>query len=106
MNFIRSIIAALFGRAAEQNRKEAQRRDEKAKSTAVADDVTPLIATAAIIGATASTPVGKNSDMNEGDVHSGPDGYSPNTAYPDTFYGSGDFAGGDFGGAGDVGGSF
>lgn len=27
--------------------------------------------------------------MNEGDVHSGPEGYSPNTAYPDTFYGSG-----------------
>ena len=27
--------------------------------------------------------------MNEGDFHSGPNGYSPNTAYPDTFYGSG-----------------
>lgn len=27
--------------------------------------------------------------MDEGDLHSGPDGYSPNTAYPDTFYGSG-----------------
>ena len=27
--------------------------------------------------------------MNEGDVHSGPDGYSPNTAYPETQYGSG-----------------
>ena len=27
--------------------------------------------------------------MNEGDLHSGPNGYSPNTAYPDTFYGSG-----------------
>jgi hypothetical protein len=26
--------------------------------------------------------------MNEGDFHSGPEGYSPNTAYPDTFYGS------------------
>jgi len=26
--------------------------------------------------------------MDEGDFHSGPDGYSPNTAYPDTFYGS------------------
>jgi hypothetical protein len=29
--------------------------------------------------------------MNQGDYHSGPEGYSPNTAYPDTFYGSGDF---------------
>lgn len=27
--------------------------------------------------------------MNEGDLHSGSEGYSPNTAYPDTFYGSG-----------------
>jgi hypothetical protein len=27
--------------------------------------------------------------MNEGDFHSGPEGYSPNTAYPDSFYGSG-----------------
>lgn len=27
--------------------------------------------------------------MNEGDFHSGPEGYSPNTAYPETFYGSG-----------------
>lgn len=105
MNFIRSIIAALFGRAAEQNRKQDQRRDEKAKSRAVADDVTPLIATAAIFGATASTPGGKNVEMNEGDVHSGPEGYSPNTGYTDTFYGSGDFAGGDFGG-GDGGGAF
>jgi len=26
--------------------------------------------------------------MDEGDFHSGPEGYSPNTAYPDTFYGS------------------
>ena len=26
--------------------------------------------------------------MNEGDFHSGPEGYSPGTAYPDTFYGS------------------
>ena len=36
-------------------------------------------------------PVSKSKDsgMNEGDFHSGPEGYSPNTAYPDTFYGSG-----------------
>jgi hypothetical protein len=26
--------------------------------------------------------------MNEGDFHSGPEGYTPNTAYPETFYGS------------------
>jgi hypothetical protein len=25
--------------------------------------------------------------MNEGDFHSGPEGYEPNTAYPDTHYG-------------------
>lgn len=31
----------------------------------------------------------KGPSMNEGDFHSGPEGYSPNTAYPDTFYGSG-----------------
>lgn len=34
--------------------------------------------------------------MNEGDFHSGPNGYSPNTAYPDTFYGSGGHDEGDF----------
>jgi hypothetical protein len=27
--------------------------------------------------------------MNEGDFHSGPEGYSPSTPYPETFYGSG-----------------
>ena len=27
-------------------------------------------------------------DMNEGDFHSGPEGYTPNTAYPETHYGS------------------
>ena len=26
--------------------------------------------------------------MDEGSLHSGPEGYSPNTAYPETFYGS------------------
>jgi hypothetical protein len=31
----------------------------------------------------------RNSGMNQGDMHSGPEGYSPNTAYPDTFYGGG-----------------
>ena len=27
-------------------------------------------------------------EMNEGDFHSGPEGYTPNTAYPETFYGA------------------
>ena len=31
----------------------------------------------------------KGTGMNQGDMHSGPEGYSPNTAYPETFYGSG-----------------
>ena len=30
-----------------------------------------------------------NQHMDEGDYHSGPNGYSPNTAYPETQYGSG-----------------
>ena len=29
-----------------------------------------------------------SSQMNEGDFHSGPEGYTPNTAYPETHYGS------------------
>lgn len=29
-----------------------------------------------------------DSHMNQGDFHSGPEGYSPNTAYPETQYGS------------------
>lgn len=29
-----------------------------------------------------------NSPMDQGDYHSGPEGYSPNTAYPETQYGS------------------
>ena len=33
-----------------------------------------------------STPV---EEMDQGDYHSGPEGYSPNTAYPETQYGSG-----------------
>ncbi len=28
-------------------------------------------------------------ELNEGDYHSGPDGYSPNTSYIETQYGSG-----------------
>ena len=48
-------------------------------------------------GHTASTPAKDNTSqrdshalggMNEGDYHSGPDGYSANTAYPDSQYGS------------------
>lgn len=51
-------------------------------------------------GATSSTTtpssVSEDSSMNEGDLHSGPEGYSPNTAYPETFYGSGGQDEGDF----------
>jgi hypothetical protein len=53
-----------------------------------------------LTGATSSTATplngAGNSSMNEGDFHSGPEGYSPNTAYPDTFYGSGGHDEGDF----------
>lgn len=31
---------------------------------------------------------GAAAKMDEGDFHSGPEGYSPNTAYPETQYGS------------------
>ena len=38
----------------------------------------------------ATTSIGKSvSGMNEGDYHSGPEGYSPNTPYSETQYGSG-----------------
>jgi hypothetical protein len=30
----------------------------------------------------------KPEGMNQGDFHSGPQGYSPGTSYPETFYGS------------------
>ncbi|CAB4677853.1 unannotated protein [freshwater metagenome] len=39
------------------------------------------------LGAGASRPATR-AEMNEGDFHSGPEGYTPNTAYPDTYYGS------------------
>jgi hypothetical protein len=38
-------------------------------------------------GPNASRPA-TPADMNEGDLHSGPEGYTPNTAYPETYYGS------------------
>jgi hypothetical protein len=31
---------------------------------------------------------GRAEEMDQGDYHSGPEGYSPNTAYPETQYGS------------------
>ena len=38
---------------------------------------------------TPSSAKNRNSTgMDEGDYHSGPEGYSPNTAYPETQYGS------------------
>lgn len=41
-----------------------------------------------------STTLPEDRSMNEGDFHSGPQGYSPNTAYPDTYYGSGGYGSG------------
>jgi len=32
--------------------------------------------------------LGTNTPMDQGDYHSGPEGYTPNTAYPETQYGS------------------
>jgi hypothetical protein len=40
------------------------------------------------IKTTDNNSVPADQSMNEGDFHSGPNGYSANTAYPDTFYGS------------------
>lgn len=37
---------------------------------------------------TPNLPTKTNQNMNEGDYHSGPEGYQPNTAYPDTHYGN------------------
>lgn len=40
-------------------------------------------------GASAGASVSATpSEMNEGDFHSGPEGYTPNTTYPETYYGS------------------
>ena len=33
-------------------------------------------------------PRSTRSEMDQGDYHSGPEGYTPNTAYPETQYGS------------------
>lgn len=54
------------------------------------------IMTGATSGTTAPSSGSGSASMNEGDFHSGPEGYSPNTAYPDTFYGSGGHDEGDF----------
>jgi hypothetical protein len=43
----------------------------------------------ASLGQSQTDATARQSGMNEGDFHSGPEGYSPNTAYPETFYGSG-----------------
>ena len=48
------------------------------------------IATTAALSAVGLSAAGDEIDgMNEGDYHSGPEGYSPMTAYPETQYGSG-----------------
>lgn len=39
-------------------------------------------------GSVTTTRKTEQSLMDEGDYHSGPEGYSPNTAYPETQYGS------------------
>ena len=102
-------LATLFGFGTRDGRaaRKARAQQEAAKSgNRTADDVTPLLAAGVILGAsgTASSDDPKNGGMNEGDFHSGPEGYSPNTGYPDTFYGSGDFGGFDSGGDGGGGG--
>ncbi len=101
-------LAALFGfgnregRAARRARAEAEAANARKNR---GDDVTPLLAAGVILGATGtSSDDPKNGGMNQGDFHSGPEGYSPNTGYPDTFYGSGDFGGYDSGGDGGGGG--
>jgi hypothetical protein len=47
----------------------------------------PLGGTSA--GAQLAAPREDKNAMNQGDYHSGPEGYSANTAYPETQYGSG-----------------
>ena len=88
-------LKKLFGIGESQNYV----RSAEAQSRAAA-------ATSATVATTASTAV----IMDEGDLHSGPEGYSPNTAYPDTFYGSGGESGGGYDGggsySGDGGGSY
>lgn len=74
-------LAALFGiRDAQGSTQQAResRRDQYLQS-----DVMPPVVTGS---------------MDEGDLHSGPEGYEANTAYPDTFYGGGSDGG--FGGDG------
>lgn len=88
---------SLFGRGA--------KNDRKAQGTN-ASDITPMLMTGMVLGATAGDSQPKGDGMNEGDYRSGSDGYSPNTAYPDSQYGSlggydGGFDGGGDGGGGD-----
>lgn len=56
-----------------------------------------LVLTGSNSGASNAASKAQSSFMNEGDFHSGPNGYSPNTAYPETFYGSGGQSGHDEG---------
>ncbi len=35
-----------------------------------------------------NVPYRGSTEMDEGDYHSGPEGYSPNTAYQDSYYGT------------------
>ncbi len=70
---------ALFGRGAKS--------DQKAQTTN-ASDITPMLMTGMVLGATADDSKREGDGMNEGDLRSGSEGYSPNTAYPDSQYGS------------------
>ncbi len=91
----RNRFKARLGRGA-KNAQKAQ--------GANASDITPMLMTGMVLGATAGDSQPKGDGMNEGDYRSGSDGYSPNTAYPDSQYGSlGGYDGG-FDGGGDGGG--
>ncbi len=91
----RNWFKSLFGRGAKNDRKA---------QGANASDITPMLMTGMVLGATAGDSQPKGDGMNEGDYRSGSDGYSPNTAYPDSQYGSlGGYDGG-FDGGGDGGG--
>ncbi len=91
----RNWFKSLFGRGGKNDRKA---------QGANASDITPMLMTGMVLGATAGDSQPKGDGMNEGDYRSGSDGYSPNTAYPDSQYGSlGGYDGG-FDGGGDGGG--
>ena len=76
-------LAALFGFGSKPNPSNSQR--DARRQEYLGGDATPFVIA---------------SDMDEGDLHSGPEGYSASTSYPDTFYGSGGYDGGGADGGG------